>query len=201
MSNKLLPTFQGWSFEKTKTPIWKNTIYEADSGKETRCKHWSYPRYSFSLKHTFMTDNAIKSVSLDKGDLELLQGFFNSVGGTFEDFLYLDDVENTAINQAFGVGDGLTIKFQLARSLPNWIEPVKGIIEKPDLFINNVATQDFTFDNTGKIIFSTPPINGSILTWSGQYYFRVRFQEDSIELTRTFEGLWENITINLITVK
>lgn len=201
MSNKILPSFQGWSWEKTKTPVWKTEISESDNGKETRVQKWSYPVYKISLKYNFMTDNNINSVSLDKGELEILQGFINSVGGAFDDFLYLDDVENTAINQVFGIGDGVTTKFQLSRSLPDWIEPVKGLIDTPTIYIDDEEINDFSYDSKGLVTFSAAPADGKILKWSGQYYFRVRFQEDTIDLTRSWEGLWESITINLVTVK
>ena len=201
MSNFIFPTFQGWSWEKTKTPLHSTTIYENSSGLETRKQNWSYPKYKIELKYNFLTDNSINSVSLNKGDLETLQGFYNSVGGAFDDFLFLDDVENSVTNQAFGVGDGITKQFQLVRSLPNAVEPVRGIIDVPVIKINGVATTAFTFDNYGLINFAAPLASGVIPTFSGKFYFRVRFQEDSIELTRTWEGLWEDITVKMITVK
>lgn len=201
MTNYIFPQFQGWSLNKVKTQLWKNNIYESESGKETRIQKWSYPRYKFELKYNFMTDNTIKSLSLLKGELELLEGFFNSVGGTFEDFLLKDDVENSVEEQSFGIGDGTETKFQLVRSLPNWVEPISGLVESPQLFIDGVETTDFSFDNYGFVYFTSPPPEDSVLTWSGNYYFRCRFENDELELSRGWEGLWEDIQINLITVK
>lgn len=201
MTNNIFPTFQGWSYSKEKRPIWKTNVYEATSGKEVRVQKWSYPRYKIILKYNFLTDNAIQSVSLDKGELEKLQGFFNSVGGNCDDFLFFDDVEHSCSNQVFGVGDGSTKVFQLQRSLPNWVEPVRGITSKPTIKIAGVETNAFTWDNYGNITFTNAPANEAALTWSGDYYFRVRFENEELELTRTFEGLWEGIEINLITVK
>lgn len=205
MSNYIFPEFQGWAWDKTKTPQWSTTIYEADSGLETRVQKWSYPRYKIKLNYNFMTDDSINSISLTKGELEELQGFFNSVGGTFGDFLFRDDVENTCNGQAFGEGDGSTTEFQLVRSLPNWVEPVKGIVETPTIYIDTgdgpVKTIDFTFDNYGVITFNSAPATGSILSWSGAYYFRCRFDNDELELNRDWDGLWSNIEVDLITVK
>ena len=75
MSNKIFPEFQGWSIEKTKTPIWKSNVYESESGRETRTQKWSFPRYRIELNYNFITDNSIQSVTLAKGELEKLQGF------------------------------------------------------------------------------------------------------------------------------
>lgn len=200
MTNYIFPDFQGWSWDKTKTPVWKTTINEADSGLETRIQKWSYPKYKIELKFNFLTDNSIKGF-LDKGDLETLQSFYNSVGGSYEDFLFFDDVENSVTNRAFGIGDDLTKEFQLVRNIKNWIEPVKGIVEAPTIYINGVETTDFSFDSSGLIVFNFVPAKGSVLTWSGEYYFRCRFQEDEIELNRTWDGFWEDITVKMVTVK
>jgi uncharacterized protein (TIGR02217 family) len=201
MTNYLFPTFQGWSWDKTKIPFWKTNIYEAESGIETRIQKWSNSRYKIQLVYSFLTDNNVLGNSLDKADLERLQGFFNSVGGNAEDFLFRDDVENQVENQTFAVADGSAKEFQLVRSLSNWVEPVRGIIEPPQVFINDELTADYQYTPDGRIIFDTPPPAGAMLKWSGNYYFRVRFENDELELIRTWEGLWEGIEINLITVK
>lgn len=201
MTNYLFPAFQGWSWDKTKTPYWKTNIYEAESGFETRIQKWSSPRYKIQLVYSFLTDNNVLGNSLEKADLERLQGFFNSVGGTAEDFLFRDDVENQVTEQTFALADGNSKEFQLVRSMSNWVEPIKGIIEPPTVLINGTETTDYQYTPDGRIIFENPPPAGAILTWSGNYYFRVRFENDELELTRTWEGLWEGIEINLITVK
>lgn len=201
MSNLIFPQFQGWSVEKTKKPTWKTTITEAESGRETRSTTWSCPRYEITLKYNFMTDNSTESVSLLKGDLEKLQGFFNSVGGQLEDFLYFDDVENHCDNQTVAIADGTSTQFQLVRSLPNWVEPIRGIVETPHIFIDGEETTDFSYSATGLIKFENPPSKNSIITWSGNYYFRVRFNSEELELSRSWEGLYEDIEISLITVK
>ncbi len=200
MSNLILPKLQGWSFEKTITPVWETKIYSSQSGRETRIQNWKYPRYRISIKYNFLTDNDIQSISLDKGDVEKMLAFFNSVGGAFNDFLYFDDLENSVENQAFAVGDGQTTIFQLIRSKTNWVEPVNGISEKPKIMINGTEAEA-TVDAYGVVKFSSPPAAGSILTWTGYYYFRVRFNDDELDLSRTWASIWENAEIKLITVK
>lgn len=200
MSNFIFPTFQGWSWGKTITPEWSTTIYESDSGKETRIQHWKYPRYRIVLKYNFLTDNTTPGF-LEKGEIERLQGFFNAVGGSFDDFLYLNDTENSVENQTFGVGDGQTKIFQLVRNHPYWAEPINGIVEPPKIFIDGIETTEFSVDSYGVVTFNEPPEAKSVLSWTGKYYFRVRFDEDSIELSRTWDGLWEGIEVSMVTVK
>ena len=200
MSNYVFPSFQGWSWEKTITPVWNTQTYESESGRETRIQKWKYPRYKISLTYNFLTDNTSKW-QLDKGDIERLQGFFNAVGGSFDDFLYFDDTENSVENQTFGVGNGQQTVFQLVRNHPYWAEPVNGIVEIPQIFIDGILTTEVSVDPYGVVTFDNPPPAESVLTWTGNYYFRVRFDNDEIELTRTLDGLWESIEISMKTVK
>lgn len=201
MSNFIFPSFQGWSYEKTITPEWNTTIYESESGRETRIQKWKFPRYKIKITYNFLTDEKTKSVQLEKGDIERLQGFFNAVGGSFDDFLFLDDTENYVENQTFGVGDGHTTVFQLVRNHPYWAEPVNGIHEIPEIFVDGVKCETCTVNANGEVIFEEAPAADSVLSWTGQYYFRVRFEQDQIELTRTWDGLWEGIEIEMKTVK
>ena len=196
MSNYVFPSFQGWSWEKTITPVWNTQTYESESG----IQKWKYPRYKISLTYNFLTDNTSKW-QLDKGDIERLQGFFNAVGGSFDDFLYFDDTENSVENQTFGLGNGQQTVFQLVRNHPYWAEPVNGIVEIPQIFIDGVLTTEVSVDPYGVVTFDSPPPADSVLTWTGNYYFRVRFDNDEIELTRTWDGLWESIEISMKTVK
>ena len=200
MSNYVFPSFQGWSWEKTITPVWNTQTYESESGRETRIQKWKYPRYKISLTYNFLTDNTSKW-HLEKGDIERLQGFFNAVGGSFDDFLYFDDTENYVENQTFGVGNGQQTVFQLVRNHPYWAEPINGIVEIPQIFIDGVLTTEVSVDPYGVVTFNSPPPADSVLTWTGNYYFRVRFDNDEIELTRTWDGLWESIEISMKTVK
>lgn len=200
MSNFILPTFQGWSYDKTITPVWETQIYTSSSGRETRIQKWKSPRYKISIKFNFLTDNSMQSVSLDKGDVERLKGFFNTLAGAFDDFLYLDDTENYVENQSFGVGDGQTTIFQLVRSLPYYAEAVTGINEKPQIFVNGEEAE-CEVDAYGVVTFAEPPEADATLTWTGNYYFRVRFEDDELDLSRTWQSLWENAEIKLITVK
>lgn len=200
MSNFILPTFQGWSYDKTITPVWETQIYTSSSGRETRIQKWKSPRYKISIKFNFLTDNSMQSVSLDKGDVERLKGFFNTLAGAFDDFLYFDDTENYVENQSFGVGDGQTTIYQLVRSLPYYAEAVTGINEKPQIFVNGEEVE-CEVDAYGVVTFAEPPEADAVLTWTGNYYFRVRFEDDELDLSRTWQALWENAEIKMITVK
>lgn len=201
MSNFVFPKFQGWSYNKTITPVWNTQIYEHQNGSETRIQKWKFPLYKINIEFNFLTDNSINSITLDKGEIERLQGFFNAVGGNADDFLYFDDTENHVENQSFGVGNGQETVFQLVRNHPYWAEPVTGIVEIPEIFIDGELCEEVEVDAYGVVTFAEPPAAGTNLTWTGNYYFRVRFENEELELTRTWQGLWESLSIEMKTVK
>lgn len=201
MSDYVFPTFQGWSYEKTITPVWNTQIYEHENGLETRIQKWKYPRYTIKIEYNFLTDDTIETTNLDKGEIEKLEGFFNMVGGTADDFLFFDDTENSVENQSFGVGNGQDTEFQLLRAHPYWVEPVLGIVEIPEIYIDGELCTEVSVDAYGTVTFDEPPAADTTLTWTGNYYFRVRFTDDELELSRTWQGLWEGISIEMKTVK
>lgn len=45
------------------------------------------------------------------------------------------------------------------------------------------------------------PANGAVLTWTGNYYRRVRFDVDAIQATRIVQTFWEARSIRLVSVK
>lgn len=60
---------------------------------------------------------------------------------------------------------------------------------------------DITVDGAGKVTFSTAPLSGAVLTWSGAYYTRVRFEMDEMSMDRLGGKLWDGKTFNLISTK
>lgn len=201
MSNFVFPEFQGWSYQKTITPVWNTQIYESENGQETRIQKWKYPRYKIKIEYNFLTDNTTQGITLEKGDVERLQGFFNAVGGNFDDFLFKDDTENWCENQTFGVGNGTETSFQLLRNHPYWVEPVTGIVEIPQIFVNGELCTAVSVDPNGAVTFEEAPEADAVLSWTGTYYFRVRFTESELEISRTWQGLWEGISVEMETVK
>ena len=53
------------------------------------------------------------------------------------------------------------------------------------------APSDYTVSETGLVSFTVPPASKSIMTWSGAFYYRCRFAEDTADFARTLPNLWE----------
>jgi hypothetical protein len=74
----------------------------------------------------------------------------------------------------------------------------------PLIYIGGVlktTPTDYSIGSTGLVTFTSPPASAAVLTWTGTYYRRVRFEEQSLSAERIFSGLWEANSIPLLSVK
>lgn len=169
-----------------KRPSWKTRVQQMVSGKELRAAYMSYPLWQFSLSYEFLRAGA-------QAELQSLVGFFNARQGSFDSFLYSDPNDSSVSGQGFGTGDGATASFQLVRNLGAFIEPVMNLSSAPSIYVDGVlkaATTDYSIGSTGLVAFTTAPANGAVLTWTGAFYFRVRFLQDMAEFENFMHQLW-----------
>lgn len=197
MSDTVFPTLPGLAWGSTKVPIWKTVTHESVSGMETRAALMSYPRYRITLKYEFLRAGA------GYPELQQLLGFFNARRGSWDDFLWLDvdDCQATAVG--FGTGDGATKVFTISRAFGGFTEPVQDFVGTPQIYVGGVlkgSPGDYTVSG-GRVTFTTAPSAGAALTWSGQFYKRVRFLQDEAEFEQFMQNLWSAKKIELITVK
>lgn len=199
MSNEIYPSLPGLSIEVKRTPMHNTLIRTSASGIETRATYQAFPKYLIALKYEVLRDGAQR-------EKQILEGFFNARHGSLDDFLFLDTKDSECSNQPFGVGDGQTRTFRLTRSLVfNGLqEPVSAIFDTPIIKVDAFAVgqASYTIDFfSAKVTFVTPPAPGALLTWSGKYYWRVRFAKDETEFKRFLWDLWECNKVELKTVK
>jgi uncharacterized protein (TIGR02217 family) len=199
MSNEIYPALPGLSIEVKSTPMHNTLIRTSASGIETRATYQAFPTYLISLKYEVLRAGA-------QYEKQLLEGFFNARHGSLDDFLFVDSKDSACVNQQFGVGDGITRTFRLTRSLVfNGLqEPVSAIygtpIIKSDVVLQGASSYSINAF-AGKITFNTPPAVGKLLTWTGNYYWRVRFNKDETEFKQFLWDLWECNKVELKTVK
>lgn len=59
-----------------------------------------------------------------------------------------------------------------------------------------------TDTNTGGLItFANAPANGALVTWTGKFYQRVRFADDSSDFENFMYNLWQAKKVNLVTAR
>ena len=83
-------------------------------------------------------------------------------------------------------------------------EPVTEPAPKLQIYKSGVLLSqisDWSFGAGGMINFTVAPAANAVLTWSGGYYRRVRFDGDSLDLEQMVIGAWDGKTVKLVSVK
>lgn len=198
MSNLIYPTLPGLDFGVSRQvmapPV---AIKTTPSLREYRGRDSSYTRYTYELSYAFLRSAAAYA------ELQTLVGFFNLVGGPFDSFLFSDPDDYTATAMQFGVGNGATTTFQLTRSYGGFAEAIYDFAAGTlHVFDNGVDVgSGASVSSTGLVTFTTAPVAGHVLTWTGQYYRRCRFTDPNITASKFMNLLWEMRKVSFISVQ
>lgn len=194
----VFPYTVGQTFLQRKTPQWSTDVKTSVSGKERRRPLWSYPVWRFSVSYDVMRDGPSNL------DLQRLYAFFNAKQGQAGEFLFWDRSDNKATDQFFALGTGVTTVFQVFRTLTiggiTATEPVQAFNGDPVVTVDGVET-DITPLPGGKVQFASAPASGARLNWTGQFFFRCRFENDELDISQLMSGLWEGRGVDFRSLK
>lgn len=194
----IFPALSGQGFP-TKTPIWSTGIATASSGRERRRRLWSYPKWQIKIAYEVLQ----QFPTLD--EVNRFVGFFNSQSARYGAFDFFDAADNLVTDQFIADGDGTTTVFQLLRvggfGEMTWVEPVKAVLGTPKISVGGADTTAFTLGDLGRITFASPPTSGAAIEWSGQFMFRCRFDQDSVDVVQMMESLFSQDGITIVTDK
>lgn len=191
VADAIFPELRGLSWDVTKTPEFFTLAKVSPSGIDIAASLSAYPRWHFSLSYEVLRAGA-------EDELETLLGFFLSCRGNAVDFLYRDPTDHIAERQVFGVGDGKTTIFQLCHSVGSYVEPVYDTTDEV-IYVGDTKKEDGYTIQGGLASFTTPPSAGRHLAWSGEFYYRCRFKESSIEFQNFAFKLWSAKTVEFVT--
>lgn len=198
MSNAVYPSLPGLTATVTRTPIFKTDVKTTPSGRSFVGAQMQSPLYRYTLAYEFLRDTAAYA------EFRTLLGFYNARQGAFDSFLFQDPGDQTVTAQAFGTGDASTKTFQLVRTLGGTVEPVYDLNGAPLIYVGGVLktlTTDYTINSTGGVTFVTAPAAAAPITWTGSYYWRVRFVSDELDFEKFMNTLWSAKKVEFITVK
>lgn len=186
MSASIFPTLAGSTIDIKRTPVYDTTVQRESSGRELRISRATAARYRYGITYDFLRQ--------DSGGDELasLMNFLAVHRGQWDSFLFTDPKDSTVTAGSFGTGDGTTTIFYLRDEMGDRIGACNStpLIYKAGALqtITTHYTQDLA---TGKITFVTAPTGGQALTWTGTWYRRVRFADDTISVTRRWSRVWK----------
>jgi len=188
MSNAIFPVLVGQSWNVVKQPEFSTKVHRSVNGFERRAAFMSYPLWTFKLSYEVLRDGNFGN------DYDRLIGFIIARQGAFDSFLYSDPTDNAMTDQTIGIGDGSNVSFQLVRSLGVgnvFLEPVQNVNVITNITVDGSVVTNYTVNSTGMVTFVSPPAIGSVVRWSGTYYYRCRFVQDTSEFNLMVRDLWE----------
>lgn len=197
MSNSIYPdTLPGRTWPRRRTPVWKTGVVATPSGREWRTRAAVSPRYRYALQYAFLRSKPALP------EFQALFAFYNQHGGAFDSFLFRDPDDRAVVGATFGTGDATTTQFGLLRALGGYIDRVTELDGPPLLYADGAPLlTGWTLGAGGVITFSVAPADGVVLTWSGAYLWRCRFDGDELTFEQFLAGFWKTGEVKLITVK
>lgn len=203
MSNSIfpIPAFpngsRGWDI--VKYPVF-NTIIQTPVSKrgETRISTTPYCVWEFQMTFPYVKGTFNDSTSY----LNQIAGFYMQMQGAANSWLYDDPQDDTITAPvSFGTGDGVTKAFQLSRPIGAYQDIIQNLNGTPTIYINGVSTTAFSINSLGVITFTSAPAVNAVLTWTGRYYFRCRFKNDSLDqLKQIFTNHWTIQTLEWTSI-
>lgn len=114
----VFPTMRGLSWSVHKKPQFNTKVADHVSGHEVRAAFYQYPLWEFNLTFEYLPNRD------GAKDLEELMGFFLQRQGQYDAFLFHDANDYRAVAQPVGIGDGGTVRWQVARTLGGFTEVI-----------------------------------------------------------------------------
>jgi uncharacterized protein (TIGR02217 family) len=173
-------------------PERRTDVVVLGSGAEERNARWANSRRSYNAGY------GIKSLN----DLHAVIAFFEERRGRLHGFRWRDpsdwkscppEDQPTALDQQIGIGDGITVAFQLAKTYGFGFNPWSRDIKKPvagtvlvavDGVVQTPATA-YTADAATGLVFFQPghvPASGKLITAGFEFDVPVRFDSDKLEI-------------------
>lgn len=177
-------------------PVFNTQIIELQNGREKRNAMWAEHKHKYNGSFLNIKTEQYRKIK----QMHLV------ARGRLKAFKIIDPLDNFAVNQNFAQGNGVNNKFQLSTTSSiagvSYTRGVYGIIANNNfkILVNNILVDNYTVDTKrGTITFNNPPEEGSILTWSGNFFIWVRFEQDDLPFTLDNPNL-TNGAVTLIEV-
>lgn len=173
-------------------PTFNTRVTTLRNARERRNAEWANARHSYSANY----------LNIPRGGTAEVRRMFYVCRGRLNCFRFRDPMDFTALDAQFGVGNGVATVFQLSK--PSTADgltynrrvalPVGAVV-----LVNGVSAPHSVNVETGEVTFTTPPGIGAVLTWSGEFDVKVRFDQDDLPFSIDNVNA-HNGSINLIEV-
>ncbi|MGH6967595.1 MAG: DUF2460 domain-containing protein [Stellaceae bacterium] len=210
MGTTVFPWPTGWSYTVQRTPIFATRKQKSISGKVTRIADQSIPVYQWTLPINLLRQAMVAGTSYD--EFFTFEGFFDSLYGGWDTFLFQDLLDYTITSQPIGTGDGTTTIFPMVRALGGFAMPIlaPNLTATLNVYVNGSLQSPSGYTVTpwgtsnaagpGQLIFNTAPGAYSI-TADFSWYFPCTFDDDKMSFAQFMQNLIEVKKISFTSVK
>lgn len=198
MSTAVFPAFVGLKWGIKKTPVWGTQVQTTVSKRELRAVFMSAPVYKISLSYEVLR------AAVAYAEIQSLVGFYNLRSGSFDTFYYNDPDDRSATDVSCGNYATGTTVYYANKFYGSFIEPIGAFNGNPTNVKVAGVTKTLGVDYTvsgNKITFLTVQTNGAAITWTGLYYWNVRFHDDHMDFDQFMKDLWEAKKVDFLSVK
>lgn len=193
-----------YPMERSEDHQYNTDVLTTASGYEKRNINWIRSRIVYNVTHGTKT----------KEQMDTLIAFFKNCYGKAIGFRFKDWSDYECIDQLIGVGDGVTLVFQLSKTYKAGDSSIERKISRPvndsveiytieygslrggsqKINLNKSSIIDY---NTGAVTFKDAPLSGQRIYASFQFDIPARFNTDSMNLSIDDYGIhsWKNISI------
>lgn len=190
MSNAIYPIdLPGLDVTVGKAPEFSTIIQAAVDGSELRIAERAFPLWVFSFKYNFLRATSTYP------ELSQLLGFYLARLGPADSFLLQDPEDYQVTDQQVGIGNGTNRDFQAVRTLGGFAEPVFNP-NTSSVKVNGVLVSS-AHQGSGILRTATAPPAGAVVTWSGTFWYRCRFEGDKLDTQKFMHQLWNVGRVNL----
>jgi len=179
MTLPIFPDLPGMEWGNTKTPSFDVVVQKSGSKRRKTLSTHAYPEWELECSFT----------ALDKTQIDKIAGFFMLVHGQLKSFRWLDMEDFKQAGVLFGIGDGVTQRFQLVRSWADlFYEPIYDVVDGTLIVFEGETRSAVTLEDDAVVCFAVPPADGVKLYADFHYYWRVAFPEGI-----TWQIIWFNL--------
>jgi uncharacterized protein (TIGR02217 family) len=201
----------GCTLAVIRAPEFNTGITKAISGKESRIAYQAYPLMTWTLQYEFLRDFTSPS------EFKALFSLYMALYGRYDTCLFTDPWFNTVTTQQFattGTSDTAGTPYQITATYTDTAgyyagvgapELIQNFNGAPSIYGNGtlISSSNYSVSGTGVLTFNSgnQPASGTVLTWSGAFYYRVRFDDDNLEFDQFMANFWEVKKVKLRQIK
>jgi uncharacterized protein (TIGR02217 family) len=176
------------------------------SGREVIVGASAYPLHEFELIYNMLRNLPTYT------EFKTFMGFFLQLGGILNGFLWKNPHDGQTTGSVIAIGDGVTVKFTLARSYGaggfSGSEPI-GYLDPAttlNVYVNGVLktlgsdyTVDQTYPGNQTITFTSAPGGTQPISIDASYFYFCRFSDDTTDFEQILWQIFQNKKITLVS--